>query len=103
MKFNLYEEQKPETAATSTSVRIKKRVLKSAYKNLKYEASNMHADVKAKTQTSDFYIGVYDSAKNKCYALPIETAYQMVQTIDGFQARFGVTQDMDVKNMTYYD
>ena len=37
----------------------------------------MHADVKAKTQTSDFYIGVYDSAKNKCYALPIETAYQM--------------------------
>ena len=78
MRFNLYEEQKPEAATTTTTaVRVKKRVLKSAYKNLKYEASNMHADVKAKTQTSDFYIGVYDSAKNKCYALPIETAYQM--------------------------
>ena len=27
----------------------------------------------------------------------------MGQTIEGFQAKFGVHQDMDVKNMTYYD
>ena len=84
-------------------MRVRKRVLKSAYKTLKYEASSLHADIKQRTQTSDYYIGVFDSAKNKCYALPIDAAYQMSQTIDGFQAKYGAQQDMDVKNMTYYD
>ena len=27
----------------------------------------------------------------------------MGQTIDGFNAKFGVQHDMDVKNMSYYD
>ena len=27
----------------------------------------------------------------------------MTQSIEGFQTKFGVSQDMDVKNMTYYD
>lgn len=73
MKFNLYEELKQSTAAP----RLRKRVLKSAYKALKYEASSLNADIKPKSQTSDYYIGVMDTTKNKCYALPIEAAYQM--------------------------
>lgn len=71
MKFNLYEEEK------TTQTRAKKRVIKSSFKALKYEASSMHADIKNKAQSSDFYIGVFDSAKNKCYALPVDAAYQM--------------------------
>ena len=103
MKFNLYQENRGEGKAAANQVRVKKRVLKSAYKALKYEASSLHADIKQKSQTSDYYIGVFDSAKNKCYALPVDAAYQMSQTIDGFNAKFGVQADMDVKNMTYYD
>jgi len=44
MKFNLYEEQKPD----QPQGRVKKRVLKSAYKALKYEAMSTQADSKAK-------------------------------------------------------
>ena len=100
MKFNLYQECKD---GQQTATRAKKRVLKSAYKALKYEASNLGADIKQKNQGSDYYIGVLDTAKNKCYAMPVEAAYQMTQSIEGFQTKFGVSQDMDVKNMTYYD
>ncbi len=71
MKFNLYEEQRPGQEKS----RAKKRVLKSAYKALKYEAASTQADIKGKSQGSDYYLGVYDSVKNKCYALPIDTAY----------------------------
>ena len=98
----MYQEVRDPTKSAAQQ-RVKKRVLKSAYKALKYEGSSLHADVKAKSQTSDYYIGVYDSVKNKCYALPIDAAYQMSQTIDGFQAKFGVQSDMDVKNMNYYE
>ena len=97
MKFNMYEEEKP------AGNRIRKRVLKSAFKTLKYEANSQHPDIKAKSQTSDYYIGVFDAAKNKCYAIPVDAAYQMSQNIEGFQANFGVQQDIDIKNMTYYD
>ena len=44
-----------------------------------------------------------DTTKNKCYALPIEAAYQMTQSINGFQAKFGISADLNTKNMTYYD
>ena len=94
MKFNLYEEDKQ---TQSQSMRVRKRVLKSAYKTLKYEASSLHADIKQRTQTSDYYIGVFDSAKNKCYALPIDAAYQMSQTIDGFQAKTLILQKQKTK------
>ena len=63
----------------------------------------MHADIRQKSQTSDYYIGVFDSAQNKCYALPVDAAYQMSQSIEGFATKFGVSQDIDTKNMTYYD
>lgn len=102
MKFNLYQEVR-DPSKTTAQQRVKKRVLKSAYKALKYESSSMQADIKDKAQASDYYIGVYDSVKNKCYALPIDAAYQMTQTIDGFSAKFGVSADMDVKNMNYYE
>ena len=73
MKFNLYEEQR-QGAASGT--RLRKRVLKSQYKQvLKYEASSLHADIRPKNQTSDYYLGVFDTTKNKCYALPIDAAY----------------------------
>lgn len=97
MKFNIYEESKPAGS------RLRKRVLKSAHKALKYEASSQHLDIKQKAQSSDYYIGVYDESKNKCYAIPVDAAYQMSQSIEGFAANFGVSNDIDVKNMTYYD
>lgn len=56
MKFNLYEQDKQTS--------VKKRVLKSTYKNLKYEANSFSADCKPKTQGSDYYIGVFDSKKD---------------------------------------
>ena len=95
----MYQEKNRDDAPK----KIKKRVLKSAYKALKYEASSLNADIKEKAQACDYYIGVFDSTKNKCYALPVDAAYQMSQSIDGFQAKFGVQADMDVKNMTYHD
>ena len=73
MKFNMYQEKNRDGAPK----KIKKRVLKSAYKALKYEASSLNADIKEKAQACDYYIGVFDSAKNKCYALPVDSAYQM--------------------------
>ena len=99
MKFNMYQEMQRE----GSPKRIKKRVLKSAYKALKYEASSLNADIKVKAQACDYYMGVFDSVKNKCYAMPVDSAYQMIQNIDGFQAKFGMQSDMDVKNMTYHD
>ena len=72
MKFNLYQECKD---GQQTATRAKKRVLKSAYKALKYEASNLGADIKQKNQGSNYYIGVLDTTKNKCYAMPVEAAY----------------------------
>ena len=81
--------------------RIRKRVLKSAYKALRYEASSLGADCKEKAQACDYYVGVFDTTKNKCYALPVDAAYQMSQTIEGFQAKFGVQGDNHVKNLDY--
>ena len=54
---------------------MKKRVLKSQYKNVKYEANSFSADCKAKSQGSDYYVGVYDPSRNKCYLVPIKEAY----------------------------
>ena len=71
MKFNMYAEKNRDGAPK----KIKKRVLKSAFKALKYEASSLNADIKEKAQACDYYIGVFDSVKNKCYALPVDAAY----------------------------
>lgn len=44
MKFNMYQEKNRDGAPK----KIKKRVLKSSYKALKYEASSLNADIKEK-------------------------------------------------------
>ena len=69
MKFNLYEQNKQSS--------VKKRILKGQHKNLKYEASSFSADCKPKTQGSDYYVGVFDTKKDKCYLVPVQAAYQM--------------------------
>ena len=63
------------------------------------------ADARSKQQGSDYYIGVYDTSKDKCYLVPVHSALQMTQKISGFQEKYGASQDNEdrVKNMTYYD
>ena len=82
MKFDIYEKNK--------QTGIKKRILKSKYKNVKYESSSFNSDCRAKQQGSDYYVGVYDSKKDKCYLVPVSVAYQMQQKISGFSETFGV-------------
>ena len=93
MSFNLYEQARPGDNGTSPAKAVRKRVLKSAYKAVRYQASSMNADCKARSQTSDYYIGVFDAEKNKCYAVPVDTAYQLTQQIAGFQQAFGVSNE----------
>lgn len=66
MQFSLYEH------ATQ-----KKRVLKSQSKQVKYTSTSFSADTKPKSQGSDYYIGVYEQNKDKCYLLAVPTAFQM--------------------------
>ena len=51
MKFNLYEEQKQgqgrgASSSSAAQTRVKKRVLKSAYKAIKYEAQDFNTEIK---------------------------------------------------------
>ena len=96
MKFDIYEQQK--------QTNVKKRILKSKFKNIKYESSSFNSDCRAKQQGSDYYVGVYDSKKDKCYLVPVGVAYQMQQKIAGFADKFGVQQDIDqqVQQLSHY-
>ncbi|MFN9905863.1 MAG: hypothetical protein ACK56F_07020 [bacterium] len=62
MAFNIYEK------ADATA---KKRLLKSHLKSLKYSSTSYTQDTKAKAQASDYYVGVYEPGKDKCYLLPV--------------------------------
>ena len=103
MKFDLYEQRGVKEADTNTPFR--KRILKAHFKGIRYQASNYLNESRVKTQTSDYYVGVFDSKHDKCYLVPVTAAYQMGQKISGFQENFGAAQETDpaVKAMTYYD
>ncbi len=66
MAFNIYEQ------STATQ---KKRLLKSASKTINYTSTSFNPDTKSKSQGSDYYIGIYEPSKDKCYMLPVPTAY----------------------------
>lgn len=68
MAFNIYEK---------TDAHNKKRLLKSQSKSLKYTSTSFNQDTKTKAQASDYYVGVYEAGKDKCYLLPVATAFQM--------------------------
>ena len=91
MAFNLFEQPSG----------TKKRILKSQSKSLKFTSSSFAPDTKSKNQGSDYYVGVFDPAKNKCYLLQASTAYQMQQKIDGFQEKFAPQQSN--RDKTYYE
>jgi hypothetical protein len=80
MNFNIYEQQQSTTT--------KKRILKSQSKQIKFQSASFSAETKSKAQGSAYYIGVFDQSKDKCYLLPVSTAYQMQQKIDGFQDKY---------------
>jgi hypothetical protein len=69
MKFNIFEKSDQAVGGG------KKRLLKSSHKTLKYQSTNFNPDSKAKNQSSDYYVGIYDEAKDKCYLLPVSAAY----------------------------
>lgn len=94
MAFNIYEKQDAQN---------KKRLLKSQSKSLKYTSTSFNQDTKAKAQGSDYYIGVYEPSKDKCYLLPVATAFQMQQKIDGFQEKFSASKEESSTQRTYYD
>jgi A49-like RNA polymerase I associated factor len=79
MNFNIFEQN---------SAGPKKRLLKSQYKGIKYVSTSFNQDTKLKSQGSDYFIGVYEPSKNKCYLLPLSAAYQMHQKVEGFQEKF---------------
>lgn len=68
MSFNIYEQ------ASGTQ---KKRLLKSQSKSLKFTSTSFNLDTKAKSQGSDYMIGVYEPGKDKCYLIPVSAAYQI--------------------------
>jgi len=72
LAFTIYEQQ-----GATDEAKAKKRILKSQSKDLKYISSSVAADSKQKNQASDYYIGVFEQGKNKCYLLPAGAAYQM--------------------------
>ena len=78
MKFDLYEQRtisrEPQLDSNFPAI-TRKRILKASYKGIKYQASSFHNESRAKTQSSDYYVGVYDEKIDKCYLLPIGAAY----------------------------
>lgn len=93
MSFNIYEQ------ASGTQ---KKRLLKSQSKSLKFTSTSFNLDTKAKSQGSDYMIGVYEPGKDKCYLIPVSAAYQIQQKIDGFQERFSASGNQGATK-TYYE
>ena len=61
--------------AASRSRISQRRVIKSAYKKIKYEAVSYGSDVKQRNQNSDYYVGIFDPDKNQMIALPVSTCY----------------------------
>ena len=109
MKYDLYEQRtitrEPLPDSNFPASISRKRILKASFKGIKYQACSFLNESRAKTQSSDYYVGVYDEKKDKCYLLPVGAAYQMGQRIAGFSENFGATQEVDpsVKALTYYD
>ena len=68
MRFDIYEQENSKQ---------KKRILKSAHKSLKFSATSNHADTRPKGQGSDYYVGIYDSTKDRCYLMPVSATYQL--------------------------
>ena len=82
---------------------MKKRILKSNYKSIKYLATSFNQESKQKSQGSDYYIGVYEPSKNKCYLLPVSATYQMHQKVEGFSDKFAPSATDTSKTLAYYD
>lgn len=80
MKFDLYEqrtvtkEPQPDSDFPVNTI-VHKRILKAHYKGIKYHASSFLNESRAKTQSSDYYVGVFDEKSDKCYLLPVGAAY----------------------------
>lgn len=78
---------------------------------MKYEAKAFVPQTLAKDQASDYYLTVFDSAKNQAYAIKVGSALQFTQVIERFQeelreARDGQEEPGDnetIKKMSYMD
>lgn len=106
MNFDIYEQRAAnKDGVQPDAVPVRKRILKAQYKSVKFQANSYLSESRSKTQSSDYYVGVWDSKHDKCYLVPVTAAYQMGQRIAGFQENFGAKQEIDpaVKAMTYYD
>lgn len=85
MKFTISEQDQSKKT-------MKKRVIKSHYKNVKYLAKNFGSEVSDRNQARDYYIGVMKN-DGKVYMVPVSTAYQFSQEIDGFKEKYGQIED----------
>lgn len=77
MKFDLYEQRtiaKDGDSELPPTI-VRKRLLKAHFKGIKYQASSFLNESRAKTQSSDYYVGVFDEKNDKCYLLPVGAAY----------------------------
>ena len=88
-----------------------RRVLKASYKGVKYEAKTDNLEVAEGNQASDYYVALYDQAKDVAHMIKVDQCYQFNQVIERFQeelraARDGQEEQGDneaLKNMTYMD
>lgn len=77
MKFDLYEQRSSnkDGKADIEPLVTRKRILKAQFKGIKYQANSYMSDSRVKTQSSDYYLGVWDRKHDKCYLLPVSAAY----------------------------
>jgi len=77
-------------------------MIKAQNKTVKYAAWSDTVESKPKSQASDYYIGVFDEEKDKCYLVPVSAAYQMTQRIDGFAEAYA-SKGESAQDFTYYE
>jgi hypothetical protein len=52
---------------------------------------------------SDFYLTIVDTKKEKTYLVPVDTCFQMTQTIRGFEEKFAQVDKEVKEKLSYFE